>query len=103
MRSTVPTCGITARHTSCGKVMLSRASVSHSVEGLVGIAGPISFRGYLWYQVPSGGGWICPGGVSKGWVCLGGFPGGMSRGYPGGGVGMSRGVSRGYPTYPEYI
>ena len=33
---TVPACGITARQTSCGKVMFSRASVSHSVQGLGG-------------------------------------------------------------------
>ena len=53
---------VTARNSSCGKVMFSDACVCHSVHG-VGyfwclVPGPMSFLGvgYLWSHVPSGGG-----------------------------------------------
>ena len=96
----VPACGITARQTSCGKFMFSRASVSHSVEGLVGIAGPISFRGVFLVPGPFWG-WVdMSRGVSKRWVCLGGFPGGgvclrIIRGQGG----YVQGGIQGYPEY----
>ena len=59
----------TAHNSSCGKVMFSQASVSHSVHGEgVGIPGPMSFPGV--------GGWvgICKGegNMQEGWVCAGG-------------------------------
>ena len=69
----------TARNSSCEKVMLSQACVSHSVHRrrVLSVTCPF-WGGYLWSQVPSGGdmstGWACPGGdvYVQGWVCLGG-------------------------------
>ena len=52
---------------SCGKVMLSQASATHSVQGRRGVSmpGPMSLPrgGYFWYQVPSGQ-WV----YQRGWV-----------------------------------
>ena len=53
--------------------MVSQVSVcSHGEQ--VGICGPMPFLGdgYLWYQVPSGGGYVGGVGMSKGWLSPGG-------------------------------
>ena len=90
----------TARNGSCEKVMFSLVSVCpqgmggyvwfHLSSGVlsmlgpfwgwvcpgggqVGMPDPISLWGdeYAWFQVPSGGGWVCPGWVcTRGGVCI---------------------------------
>ena len=83
---------ITTCNSSCGKVMFSHASVSHSVHGgWVSLVVPDPFWGswyawsqvssrsrYVWYQLPFGGlgyvqGWVCP-------VCEMSRRGSMSKG-----------------------